>query len=238
MKIRKSYVGVVFTLVVGYFLVYYAMHSIDVYVPVSTPQANDNFVIVLDAGHGGMDGGGTSVNGALEKDINLSIVLKVRDMCESFGYKVVVTRDTDKSIHNDGVKGVRKQKLSDMDNRLAIFNKYDNSINLSIHQNLYTQPQYNGAQMFFAKSNPSNEKLANIMRSEFVAQIQPKNTRETKEVGKELYLCYFTKNPSLMIECGFLSNPEEAAKLETEEYQSQVAFTIFSGINKFLSSNK
>ncbi len=238
MKIRKSYVGVVFTLVVGYFLVYYAMHSIDVYVPVSTPQANDNFVIVLDAGHGGMDGGGTSVNGALEKDINLSIVFKVRDMCESFGYKVVLTRDTDKSIHDDGVNGIRKQKLSDMDNRLAIFNKYDNSINLSIHQNLYTQPQYNGAQMFFAKSNPANEKLARIMKDEFVAKIQPDNKRETKEVGKELYLCYFTKNPSLMIECGFLSNPEEAAKLETEEYQSQVAFTIFSGINKFLSSNK
>ena len=238
MKIRKSYVGVVFTLVVGYFLVYYAMHSIDVYVPVSTPQANDNFVIVLDAGHGGMDGGGVSVNGALEKDINLSILLKVRDMCESFGYKVVVTRDTDKSIHDDGVKGVGKQKKSDMENRLALFNKYENSINLSIHQNLFTQPQYNGAQMFYATSNPSNEKLARVMQSEFVTQLLPNNTRETKEVGKELYLCYFTKNPSLMIECGFLSNPEEAAKLETEEYQSQVAFTIFSGINKFLTSNK
>jgi len=237
MKIRKSYVGVVFTLVIGYFLVYYATHNIDVYLPVSTPQASDNVVIVLDAGHGGIDGGGTSVNGILEKDINLSILLKVRDLCRSFGYNVVVTRDTDKSIHDDGVKGIGNQKRSDMDNRLKIFNKYDNSINISIHQNLFTQPQYKGAQMFYAPTNPANEKLARIMQNEFVAQLQPDNTREIKEVGKELFLCYFSKNPSLMIECGFLSNPEEAAKLETEEYQAQVAFTIFCGINKYVNEN-
>ncbi len=238
MKFKKSYVGVVLSLVMGYFLVYYALHNINVYVPVSTPDANDKVIIVLDAGHGGMDGGGVSVNGALEKDINLSILLKLRDMCQSFGYTVVVTRDTDKSIHNDGVKGVGNQKKSDMENRLNIFNKYDNAIALSIHQNLFTQSQYSGAQMFYAKSNPMNEKLAQTMQTEFVKQLQSENNREIKEVGKELYLCYFTtKCPSLMVECGFLSNPQEAALLETEEYQSKVAFTIFSGLNQFISQN-
>lgn len=237
MRFRKSYVGVVFTLVIGYFLVYYATHNIEVYVPVSNPSANDDVVIVIDAGHGGMDGGGVSVNGALEKDINLSILLKVRDMCDAFGYNVVVTRDTDKSIHDKGVNGVGNQKRSDMDNRLAIFNKYENAIAISIHQNLFTQPKYSGAQMFYATSNPMNENLARTMQNEFVAQLQPENTREIKEVGTELFLCYYTECPSVMIECGFLSNPEEAALLETEEYQSKVAFTIFSGLNKFLSEN-
>lgn len=237
MRFKKSLAGILFTLVIGYFVVYYATHNIEVYIPASTPNANSDIVIVLDAGHGGMDGGGTSVNGALEKDINLNILKKVRDMCETFGYNVVVTRDTDKSIHDDGVTGIRNQKESDMENRLAIFNKYENSICLSIHQNLFTQPQYSGAQMFYATSNPINQKLAQTFQNEFVIQLQPENNREIKEVGKELYLCYFTENPSIMIECGFLSNPQEAALLETDEYQSKVAFTIFSGLNKFLSEN-
>lgn len=158
-------------------------------------------------------------------------------MCEAFGYKVVATRETDKSIHDSGVQGIRNQKMSDMDNRLEIFNRYENAVALSIHQNLYTKPQYSGAQMFYSTNNPLNEKLASIMQTQFVEYLQPENKRETKPVGKELYLCYFTKCPTLMIECGFLSNPEEAALLETDEYQSKVAFTIFTGLNKFISEN-
>ena len=160
-----------------------------------------------------MDGGGVSVNGALEKDINLSILLKLRDMCEAFGYNVVVTRDTDKSIHDEGVTGVGNQKKSDMDNRLELFNKYDNAIALSIHQNLFTQSQYSGAQMFYSTTNPMNQALAQTMQTAFVALLQSENTREIKEVGKELFLCYLTECPSVMIECGFLSNPEEVGIL-------------------------
>ena len=93
-------------------------------IPASTPNASSNIVVVIDAGHGGMDGGCTSVNGGLEKDINLSILLKLRDFCEAFGYKVIVTRDTDVSIHDEGVTGVGNQKRSDMENRLKILNKH------------------------------------------------------------------------------------------------------------------
>lgn len=222
MKFRKSHVGVLFTLVIGYFLVYYATHNIEVYVPVTTPQANDSVVVVIDAGHGGMDGGCVSVNGVVEKDINLSILLKVRDMCDAFGYKVVVTRDSDKSIHDDDVKGVGNQKKSDMDNRLKIFNKYENAIALSIHQNQFTQSQYSGAQMFYSTTNPMNEKLAQTMQTEFVAQLQSENTREIKQVGKELFLCYYTKSPSLMIECGFLSNPRKLHYLKLKNTRARL----------------
>ncbi len=235
MKIKKSHVGVVFSLIIGYFLVYYATHNIQVYVPASTTNPNNDIVVVLDAGHGGMDGGCTSVNGVDEKNINLNILLSVRDMCQSFGYKVVVTRDTDISIHDSGVTGVRNQKLSDMNNRVKIFNKYENAIAISIHQNQFTQSQYSGAQMFYSSSNPLNEKLAGVMQGQFVSLLQPENKRETKPTGKDLMLIANTKCPSLMVECGFLSNPQEASLLETTEYQNKVAFTIFSGINKFIS---
>jgi len=184
-----------------------------------------------------MDGGGVSVNGALEKDINLSILLKLRDMCDAFGYNVVVTRDTDKSIHDEGVSGVGNQKKSDMNNRLEIINNNPNTIALSIHQNLFTQSQYCGAQMFYSSTNPLNQKLAQAMQTEFVAKLQPENNREIKPVGKELFLVYFAECPSVMIECGFLSNPQEAALLESEEYQCKVAFTIFSGLNRFITEN-
>ena len=189
------------------------------------------------ADHGGMDGGCSSADGTTEKGINLSIMMTVHDMCKVFGYEVEATRKTDISIHDKGVTGIGNQKRSDMDNRLALFNKYDNSICISIHQNLFTDPQYSGAQMFFSDTHPRNEEFAGIMQQKFRTNLQPDNNRETKLCGKELYLCYFCNNPTLMIECGFMSNPEEAAKLKTPEYQKQVGFTIFNGMNDFVQNS-
>ncbi len=237
MKFRKSHVALLFTLVVGFFVIYYATHNVEIYVPTSNPDADKRVTIVLDAGHGGMDSGCVSVTGYEEKNINLAIMLKVRDMCRSMGYKVVTTRDTDVSIHDDGVKGAGNQKKSDMDNRLAIFNKYHGAVCVSIHQNQYTQPQYWGAQMFYSKTNSLNESFAGVMQKQFVSKLQPDNKRETKPTEKEIFLTYFTKNPSLMVECGFLSNEDEAKKLETDDYQSKVAFTIFCGIDEFVKGN-
>ena len=156
-------------------------------------------------------------------------------MLEVNGYEVRVTRDTDTSIHDKGIEGIANQKSSDMDNRLEIFNKNQNAICISIHQNQFTEPQYSGAQMFYSNNNGNSENLAKSIQSQFVELLQPDNTREIKQCGKELFLCYFSENPTVMVECGFLSNPEEAAMLTTDEYQSKVAFTIFSGINDYIS---
>ena len=237
MKFHKSHVALLFTLVVGFFVVYYATHNVDIYVPADNQEVNNDVVIVLDAGHGGLDSGCISVTGKEEKDINLAIMLKVRDMCKAMGYEVETTRDTDVSIHDEGVTGTGNQKRSDMNNRLKLFNKYDNAVCVSIHQNQFTQPQYWGAQMFYSNSNPLNESFATIMQQQFVSKLQPDNKRETKPTEKEIFLTYFTDNPSLMVECGFLSNPEEAKLLESEEYQSKVAFTIFCGIDEFVNKN-
>ncbi len=199
-----------------------------------TYNDSDKPIIILDAGHGGMDGGCVSINGDSEKGINLNILLALRDMLRVSGYDVEVTRDTDKSIHDKGIEGIANQKSSDMDNRLALFNKYENAVCISIHQNQFTDPKYSGAQMFYSGSNNENERLAGIMQNKFAELLQPENKREIKLCGKELFLCYFSENPTVMVECGFLSNPDEAALLMTEEYQHKVAFTIYSGLNEFL----
>ena len=156
-------------------------------------------------------------------------------MLEISGYQVEVTRDSDVSIHDSGVEGLSAQKSSDMDNRLALFNKYDNAVCVSIHQNQFTQPKYSGAQMFYSATNSSSEALAQALQSRFAEFLQPDNDREIKRCGKELFLCYFSENPTVMAECGFLSNPEEAKLLNTDEYQSKVAFTLFCGINDFVT---
>lgn len=207
--------------------------------PVSLTSLDDEKpVIVIDAGHGGIDGGCTSAEGVPEKGINLNILLTLRDMLEVNGYEVRVTRDTDRSIHDEGIEGIANQKSSDMDNRLAIFNESSNAVCISIHQNQFTDPKYSGAQMFYSGSNKSSEALAQALQGRFRELLQPDNSREIKLCGKELFLCYYSENPTVMVECGFLSNPDEAAMLNTEEYQSKVAFTIFSGINDFVNRKK
>lgn len=198
-------------------------------------EAAERPVIVLDAGHGGLDSGAVGGNGTLEKDVNLSIVRILRDMLELSGFEVVLTRSEDISIYDAGVEGIRNQKLSDMDNRLEIVQSYPDSIFLCIHQNNYTDPKYFGGQMFYNNNNPDNRTLAQIMQNKF-AELQPGNDREIKLSGDELFLLKSNPNPSLMIECGFLSNPDEEARLSTWEYQQQVAFTIFGGVMEFIDA--
>ncbi|MDE6729313.1 MAG: N-acetylmuramoyl-L-alanine amidase [Oscillospiraceae bacterium] len=200
--------------------------------------ASNGQVIILDAGHGGMDGGCTSAAGDVEKNINLAILLDLRDMLQASGYTVLTTRDTDRSIHDDGIEGIANQKSSDMDNRLELFNSVQDAICISIHQNQFTDPQYNGAQMFYSDANSKNAALAQTLQNQFVSYLQPDNQREIKLCGKELFLCYYSKNPTVMAECGFLSNPEEAALLITEDYQQKVAFTIYSALIQYCAESE
>lgn len=201
----------------------------------ASAQVSDRPVIVLDAGHGGLDSGAVGRSGVLEKDVNLSVVKHLQQLLELSGFEVVTTRDEDISIYDAGVEGIRNQKLSDMDNRLEIVQSYPDSIFLCIHQNNFTDPAYFGAQMFYNDNHPDNRTLAQIMQNRF-AVLQEGNDREIKLSGDELYLLRFNKNPSLMIECGFLSNPEEEARLATTEYQQQVAFTIYCGLLEYIDA--
>ncbi len=189
-------------------------------------------VVKTDARHGGLDSGCVAVNGAYEKDINLDIVKDLGALLTLAGYDVVYTRTDDVSIHDNGVEGVRNQKISDMENRLEIVKSYPDSVFISVHQNLYTKPEYFGAQMFYTTNNSANFRLARIMQ-ELFAQLQPGNDREVKLIDNGLYLFKETEQPALLIECGFLSNPDDAANLSSPEYRRKVAFTIYSGLEKY-----
>ena len=195
-------------------------------------------VIVLDAGHGGIDGGCSTADGVPEKGINLAVMLELRELLMLSGYEVRVTRDSDRSVHDKGVEGIAAQKSSDMDNRLAMMNEPENAVCLSIHQNQFTDPKFSGAQMFYADTNDRSESLAEALQAAFREQLQPDNTREIKRCGKELFLCYYCKHPTVMAECGFLSNPEEAARLTDPGYQKQVAFTLFAGLTGWLAAQE
>lgn len=222
-------------LIVG---VFYTVSNLFDTLPADTSgKSSDLPTIILDPGHGGMDGGCVAVNGVSEKGINLTIASEVRDILTSLGYDVVMTRDKDTSIHDKDVTGIANQKKSDMDNRLKIINSYEKAVAVSIHQNQFTDPQYSGAQMFYSNSDPLSEQLAKTFQDRFVANIQPDNTREIKQVGDELFLLYYSDCPMVMAECGFLSNPEESERLQSEEYQKQVAFTIASAIIEFVNNN-
>lgn len=192
--------------------------------------------IIIDAGHGGVDGGAVA-NGIVEKDINLAIGLVMRDIFMANGFDVIMTRDSDISIHDDGIKSTKKQKTSDLHNRLAIVNSYPNAIFLSIHQNKYESGKAKGAQVFYSPNNPQSRELAELLQKDFVAVLQPENTRECKKAGKNLYLMYKSKCPSVLVECGFMSNAEEAARLVEPDYQSQIAFTAFCSVMRFLGLN-
>lgn len=195
---------------------------------------NSNFNIVLDAGHGGEDGGASSKDGILEKDINLSIALKLNEMFKSAGFNVVMTRDEDKSIYDDNAKTTRQKKVSDIKNRVNIINSDPTNILISIHQNKFPESKYHGSQIFFSSNLPESQKLAESIKKSITDSLQPENKRECKPAQKEIYILNKAKVPAVIVECGFLSNEEEAKKLTDDSYQQQIAKCVYDGFINYI----
>lgn len=187
--------------------------------------------ILIDAGHGGGDGGAVAADGTLEKDINLAISRPLADLLRVFGYTVKTTRDTDVSIHDAGVTGLKNQKISDIHNRLELVQ--GSLATVSIHQNQFPQTQYSGAQVFYAPGYPAGEGLAAAVRESILALLQPDNTRPLKKGSDDVYLLKHATVPTVLVECGFLSNVAEREQLKTGEYQRQMAFAIAGGVLQY-----
>ena len=202
--------------------------------PVSAFYA-DAPVIVIDAGHGGIDGGAVSAEGALEKEINLSIAQKLNDMLTVFGFRTVMIRDSDRSIHDPSVKGVKSQKTSDLKNRLKILEDTPSGIWISIHQNKYSDSAVSGTQVFYGPNRGESAQLANYLQRTVTGYLQPDNTRETKAATDSLYILYHASKPAVMVECGFLSNPQEARLLQDDTYQNKLSFSIVIGLMNTLA---
>ncbi len=197
--------------------------------------ADSKVTFVIDPGHGGEDGGAVA-NGVTEKDINLSIALCLTDILRSNGYDVVLTRAEDQSIETEG-DTLRRRKVSDMKNRLSVYNSSPDNVVISIHQNKFTQDQYNGTQVFYSENNSESKTLADEIKNSVISALQPDNTRESKPAGKNIYLLYNSNVPSVIVECGFISNREDAEKLKDEYYQKQMAWCIYRGAIDFLMKN-
>lgn len=190
-------------------------------------------VVVLDPGHGGFDGGAMGIGKVVEKDLNLSIALKVRDLLEINGFRVVMTRDTDTGTEDNSKASTRERKHSDMVNRKKLLEKTPNSIFISVHQNIFAGGKAYGAQVFYSANVSESELLAKTLQQSFKDLLQPDNKREAKSSGKDYYLLYTAKVPAVLVECGFLSDAEEVSNLKDEEYQSKIAFVICKSVMEF-----
>ncbi len=189
--------------------------------------------VIIDAGHGGVDGGAVADDGTNEKDINLDIALKTEDLLSFFGYETIMTRKSDISIHNKDAESIRQKKVSDIMNRFSIIKNNPDAVFVSIHQNKFPSSKYKGAQIFYSPNNPLSVDLANEIQNSFISVLQPDNQREIKKCGTEVYLIYHATSPAVLAECGFISNVEELNKLKTANYRQQVALTIVNGIDKY-----
>ena len=190
--------------------------------------------IIIDAGHGGEDGGTQSSDGTLEKDINLQISLKLEKLLRLMGYNTVMVRSEDKLIYSGNPDTIRARKVSDLNNRLKIAESNLDAIFISIHQNYFTQSKYSGAQVFYSPNNENSKLLAESIQCSVVELLQPENGRKIKKSGSDIFLLNRMKIPSVMVECGFMSNPSEALLLKDTEYQKKTALSIANGINEYL----
>lgn len=194
--------------------------------------------VVLDAGHGGEDGGAVGVNGVTEKEINLSIALELEQYLKQNNFEVIMIRDGDYAVGDQTLKTIAERKRSDTKNRLQTVNEAGECIFISIHQNHFSESKYHGAQVFYSGNRPESAQLAEAIRQNIVESVQPENKRENKVAGKNIYLMANANVPAVLVECGFLSNPQEAEHLTTKAYQKDIAAAIYNGLLDYLQLQK
>ena len=186
--------------------------------------------IIIDAGHGGVDGGATSCTGKLESGLNLEIALRLNDLLHLLGYETKMIRTSDISIHTKG-ESIAQKKVSDLKERVRICNETENAILVSIHQNNFSDSRYSGAQVFYASTGASKE-LARQLQANFLT-INPGSKRQIKR-AEGIYLMEHIQCTGVLIECGFLSNPEEEALLRSDEHQKTLCALIAATLSNFL----
>ena len=203
-----------------------------VYVTSLQVENKSRACVVIDAGHGGSDPGKVGINNQLEKEINLKIAEILKDFLQAEGIEVVMTRESDAGLYDEGASN---KKVQDMKRRLEIIEKADPVIVVSIHQNSYHEEYVKGAQVFYYTTSESSRQLAEVIQEQ-LRSLDPDNRREAK--GNDSYfLLKKTSKPIVIVECGFLSNREEAEKLSSALFQEKMAWNIHMGIMKYLNRN-
>lgn len=185
--------------------------------------------VVLDAGHGGQDGGAVSANGVLESPITLEISQKAQVIFRFCGISAVMTREDENSLGYDASASVRDNKNNDLKERLKIAEQYRESVFISVHLNKFSQSESYGAQTFYGVCHPDSKLLAEMIQGKLVTLLDPKNTRVAKRIPGTVYLMEHVENPAVTVECGFLSNPNEEMLLQSDSYQTKLAISIMAG---------
>ncbi len=213
------------------------------YIPTNNEQTvakvkEYKYTIIIDAGHGGEDGGASSVAGLVEKDVNLDIAKRLCDMLKEEGIDVVMTREDDRLLYDRNVDFQGRKKKLDLAARLAIAQSTDNAIFVSIHMNSFTDPKYSGLQVWYSQNFQESLILADIIQSKNREILQPENKRSVKPATSAIRLLDQAPCPAVLVECGFLSNVEEARRFEDTIHRQQVAFVIFRSICDFLEKQE
>lgn len=195
-------------------------------------SGKERHCILIDPGHGGEDGGASSCTGRLESGYNLEISLRLEDLLHLLGYDTKLIRREDVSVYTTG-RTIAQKKVSDLKNRVKTVNETNNGILLSIHQNYYPDAQYSGAQVFYGNAEGS-EALAKQLQASFVAGLNPGSRRQAKQ-GSGIYLLEHIRCPGVLVECGFLSNPQEEALLREPSYQKKLCCVIGTALSQYLN---
>ena len=190
--------------------------------------------IIIDAGHGGFDGGAV-VGEVLEKDINLSISIKLIKLLKATGFNVITTRTDDSSTESDPTATISARKKSDLSNRLQLAKDNPDAVFISIHLNKYPLESCKGAQIFYSPNASESTDLAEKIKISIQSLLQPDNKRSIKQGTRSTYLLYYSPIPTVIAECGFMSNPLELKNLTNEAYQTKMAFAIYCGILSFFN---
>lgn len=194
-------------------------------VPTFLPNRPPDATLVIDAGHGGEDGGAVSPSGVVESHINLAVAQRLKALMDLCGVKSVLLRESDISLHDPGCETLRQKKVSDLHNRVAAIEETPNSILISIHQNTFQSKKYRGAQVFFGL-NEDSIPLAQVAQDCLRAGLDQGNSRIPAQIPSSVYLMNHITCPAVLVECGFLSNPAEEQLLQTAEYQTRIAVSL------------
>lgn len=189
--------------------------------------------VIIDAGHGGEDGGAVGIDGTFEKDLNLLIALELEEMLRSEGIKTRLTRNEDILLYDRNSDYMGHKKSQDMAARLAIAEEYEDAVFISIHMNSFTQQQYRGLQVYYSVNSPLSATLANTVQELVATNLQPENTRKTKPSSTGIYLLEKIQHPAILIECGFLSNHEDCTNLNSPSYRTRLCLVIFTSICQY-----
>lgn len=197
-------------------------------------SSNGKITVILDAGHGGEDGGASGKNGILEKDLNLSICMKIGKELTDNGVNVLYTRTEDILLYDKSADHANRKKALDLAERVKIAQNTPNCIFVSIHMNSFPETKYSGLQTYYSKNNINSKSLALQIQTAVRSMIQKQNNRKIVKASSNIYVLDRLECPAVLIECGFLSNPEECRLLSTEIYQNQLSEIISQEIKKYV----